>query len=89
MAALDRHEELFKQAQASQEDLRIFIRDQNRRSEKAIGDMLRRNEAFSAEQSRRTDEIVAQMREQRAATKAQTEALLTLIDRFPPPAEAA
>jgi len=81
-AALERHE-------SREDDLKTFIREQNRRSEKIIQEMLRRNEAFNVEQSRRTDQIVAELREGRAESKAQTEALLRLIDRFPPPAEAA
>ncbi|HEX8688898.1 MAG TPA: hypothetical protein VF729_01505 [Solirubrobacterales bacterium] len=81
-AALDRHE-------AQADDLKIFIRDQNRRSEKVVQHLLRRSEAFNAEQSRRTDAIVARLEEVTKEQKAQREALLRVIDRLPPPAEAA
>ena len=82
IAALERHE-------AREDDLKIFLRDQNTRMEKAFRELFRRNGDALAKESRRTDEILAQIREQRAESKAQTEALLRLIDRFPPPAEAA
>lgn len=89
MAALDRHERMFEKAQGATDDLKVFIRDTSRRSEKVIQAMLQGNDAFNAEQSRRTDEIVAELRESRAESRAHREALLALIDRLPPPAEAA
>jgi len=61
----------------------------NRRSEKVIQEIVRRGEEFSAEQSRRTDAIVAQLREVADEQKAQRKALLAVIDRLPPPAQAA
>jgi hypothetical protein len=82
IAALERHE-------AREDDLKIFLREQTLRSEKVIREMLRRNEAFNAEQSARTDAITSRLEEVTKEQRAQREALLRLIDRFPPPAEAA
>lgn len=81
-AVLERHE-------AQADDLKVFIRDMNRRGEKVVQGLVRRNEELNAEQSRRTDAIIAEMRESRAESKTHTAALLALIDRLPPPAEAA
>lgn len=89
MAALDRHEQRFEETKGMSDDLKVFIRETNRRSEKVIQDMLRRNEEFNEEQSRRTDEIVAQLQDAREESKAHREALFALIDRLPPPAQAA
>jgi hypothetical protein len=89
MAALDRHEQLFEEARGNTEDLKVFIRETNRRSEKVLEEMLRRNAEFNEEQSRRTDRIVARLDDAREESKAHREALLALIDRLPPPAQAA
>ncbi len=82
MASLDRHE-------AQNGDLRIFIRDMNRRSEKVINDLLRGNREFCRELTAKTDakteQILAELREGREEAKAHREALLALIDRLPPP----
>ena len=48
MASLDRHE-------AQHGDLRVFIRDMNRRSEKVINDLLRGNREFCKELTAKTD----------------------------------
>jgi hypothetical protein len=76
-AAFDRYE-------AQTDDLRIFIRDMNRRSEKVIQEMLRRNEEFNAEHSRRTVQIVTRLEDVTEEQKAQRQALLAMIDRLPP-----
>lgn len=82
MASLDRHE-------AQHGDLRVFIRDINRRSEKVINDLLRGNREFCKELTTKTDakteQIMAELREGREEAKAHREALLALIDRLPPP----
>lgn len=84
MAALDRLEERF-------EEDRVFIRDMNRRNERVIQDLLKGNAElvkgnadFSAEQKRRTEEIVAEMREARQESRAHREAILAMLDRLPP-----
>jgi hypothetical protein len=77
MAALDRHE-------ASIEQLTLFIRDMNRRGERVVQDLVRGNAAFSAEQKKRTDEIVAEMRDARQESRAHREAILAMLDRLPP-----
>lgn len=83
MASLDRHE-------AQHGDLKVFIRDMNRRSEKVINDLLRGNREFCKELTAKTDsktnEILAELREGREESKAHREALLALIDRLPPQA---
>jgi chromosome segregation ATPase len=94
--AFERHEEGFKRVMASLDrheeehgDLKIFIRDMNRRSEKVINDLLRGNREFckelNAKTDSKTDEILAELREGREEAKAHREALLALIDRLPPP----
>lgn len=82
MASLDRHE-------AQNGDLRIFIRDMNRRSEKVINDLLRGNREFCKELTAKTssnmETLLARMDDAREESKAHREALLALIDRLPPP----
>jgi methyl-accepting chemotaxis protein len=76
-AALDAHE-------ARTDDLKVFIREMNLRSEKVVENLFRRGNEFMAEQAKRTDEIVAELRDGRAERKAHTDALLALVDRLPP-----
>ncbi|HEU5143294.1 MAG TPA: hypothetical protein VFU04_09080 [Solirubrobacterales bacterium] len=80
IAALDRHE-------AREDDFKVFIRDQNTRARRRSRPLFRRNDEFLAQEARRTDEIVAESQGTRSSCRAQTEALLRLIDRFPPPAK--
>jgi hypothetical protein len=89
MVALDRFEE-------KMEENTIFIRDMNRRSERVVQDLIRGNAKFVAEQGefiaaqgKRTDEILAEMRDVREESQAQRKALLAILDRLPPPAAAA
>lgn len=77
MAALDRLEERFEKD-------RLFIRDMNRRSERVVQDLVKGNAEFSAEQKKRTDEIVAEMREARQESQAHRQAILAMLDRLPP-----
>lgn len=79
---LDRHERLFEESRKDREDLKVFIRDVTRRHEKVIQDLLDGTE-------RVWSEIKAEIKEGREEARAQTQALLALIDRFPPPAQAA
>jgi hypothetical protein len=66
--------------------------EMNRRAEKAVQVLVKQSEAFNVEQTRRTDEIVAEIREARAEwreeCRAHREALFALIDRLPPAAAA-
>jgi len=82
IAALDRHE-------AQTGDLKVFIRDMNRRSEKVINDLLRGNREFCRELTTKTDSkaeaIMAELKDLREESQAQRQALLNLIDRLPPP----
>jgi len=82
MASLDRHE-------AQHGDLKVFIRDMNRRSEKVINDLLRGNREFCKELTAKTDSkaeaIMAELKDLREESQAQRQALLNLIDRLPPP----
>ena len=77
MVALDRHDELI-------EETKLFIRDINRRSERVVQDLVKGNAEFSAEQRKRTDEIVAEMRDARQESRAHREAILAMLDRLPP-----
>jgi chromosome segregation ATPase len=82
MASLDRHEQ-------QHGDLKVFIRDMNRRSEKVINDLLRGNREFCKELTAKTDSkaeaIMAELKDLREESQAQRQALLNLIDRLPPP----
>lgn len=94
--AFERHEEDFKRVMASLDrheaqhgDLKVFIRDMNRRSEKVINDLLRGNREFCKELTAKTDSkaeaIMAELKDLREESQAQRQALLNLIDRLPPP----
>jgi hypothetical protein len=94
--AFERHEDGFKRVIASLDrheqqhgDLRVFIRDMNRRSEKVIDDLLRGNREFCKELTAKTDSkaeaIMAELKDLREESQAQRQALLNLIDRLPPP----
>jgi hypothetical protein len=94
--AFERHEDGFKRVIASLDrheqqhgDLRVFIRDMNRRSEKVINDLLRGNREFCKELTAKTDSkaeaIMAELKDLREESQAQRQALLNLIDRLPPP----
>jgi dsDNA-specific endonuclease/ATPase MutS2 len=89
MAALDRHEKRFEEIESEKEDLKTFIREMNMRNEKVIGNLLRRGNEFMAEERKRTDEIVVELRDGRDERRALTAALLAVVDRLPPPAQAA
>ena len=78
MAALDRHEQMF-------EEHKLFIREMTRRGEKVVQDLIHGNRDFNAAQTKRTDEIAAELRDGREERRAQTAALLALIDRLSPP----
>lgn len=96
MAALDRFEQ-------TSEEQQIFIRDMNRRAEVVVQQIIRDHQQFMKELSvrdekaerdrekadRKTDKILAELKDLREESKAQRQALLTLVDRLPPPAEAA
>ncbi len=79
---LDRHEQLFEESREEREDLKTFIREMTRRNEKVIRDLLDSTQKVWAE-------LKADLKEGREEARAQTQALLALIDRFPPPAQAA
>ena len=66
------------------EETKLFIRDINRRSERVVQDLVKGNAEFSAEQKKRTDEIVAEMRDARQESRAHREAILAMLDRLPP-----
>jgi chromosome segregation ATPase len=96
MAGFDRHEEASKRVKDtidSQEervdDFKVFVRDINRRSEKVVQDLLRGNREFCRELTAKTDgkaeTIMAELKDLREESQAQRQALLSLIDRLPPP----
>ena len=78
---------------AREDDLKTFIREINARSEKRFQEWCRRNDEISAEQRARTEVLIAEMKEAREESRQEfrafREALLALIDRLPPPAQAA
>jgi hypothetical protein len=89
MAAFDRFEK-------TNDEQQIFIRDMNRRNEIVIQKLIRdhdefmktlgvRDEKREREERRRTDLLIAEMKEAREESRAHREALLALIDRLPPP----
>lgn len=82
MAALDRHEQLF-------EENKLFMREMNRRNERVVQDLVQGNREFMGELSRelkgKGDAILVALREVCEESKAQTQALLALIGRLPPP----
>jgi hypothetical protein len=96
MAAFDRHEKEFERVpvalnaqDARVDDLGTFIREMNLKGEKLFQELYRRSDETMAEQRRKTDTILAQLKDVREESKAQTQALLAVIDRLPPPAQAA
>jgi hypothetical protein len=89
MAALDRHEQMA-------EEQKTFIRDTNRRSETVVQQIVRDHQEFMAklnvrdtEADWKTEKILVELKDLREESKAQRQALLTLIDRLPPPAQTA
>jgi len=93
MAAFDRFEK-------TSEEQQIFIRDMNRRNEIVIQRIIRdhdefmktlgvRDEKREREERQRTEKILARLDDAREESRAHREALLALIDRLPPPAQAA
>jgi hypothetical protein len=106
MAAFDRHEQAFERHEAGFErmiaaldrheartdDLKVFIRDMNRRSEKVVQDLVKGNQEFcrrlTTKTDAKTDKILARLDDAREESKAHRQALLALIDRLPPPTAA-
>jgi hypothetical protein len=84
-----RHQHLFEEQRADKDDLKIFIREMTVRAEKRDREWRQHNEEVQAREAARTDAIVAEMKEARDESRAFREALLVLIDRLPPPAQAA
>ena len=88
MAALDRHEQLFEESRGMFEENKLFIREMNRRNERVVQDLVQGNREFMGELSQelkgKSDAILVALREVREESKAQTQALLALIDRLPP-----
>ena len=96
MAALDRFEQTSEKQQ-------IFIRDMNRRAEVVTQQVIRDHQQFMKELNvrdekaerdrekadRKTDKILAELKDLREESRAQRQALLAMIDRLPPPAQAA
>jgi hypothetical protein len=92
MAAFDRFEARWDEREARfnkrLDENEQAMWEMNRRAEKAIQVLIAQNEKFNAEQTRRTDAIVAEVKESREESRALREALLALIDRLPPAAAA-
>lgn len=89
MAAFDRFEK-------RSDEQEVFLRDLNRRSEIVVQKLIRdhdefmktltaRDEKREREERRKSDLLIAEMKEAREESRAQREALLALIDRLPPP----
>ena len=88
MATLDRHDRLFEENRAMFEEGKLFIREMNLRNERVVQDLIKGNRQFMGELSEelrgKTDTILIALKEVREESKAQTQALLALIDRMPP-----
>lgn len=95
MTTLDRHDRLFEENRAMFEENRamfeegkLFIREMNQRNERVVQDLIKGNRQFMGELSEelrgKTDAILITLKEVREESKAQTQALLALIDRMPP-----
>ena len=95
MAAFDRHEQAFERVtttldgqETRVDDLKVFIRDMNRRSEKVVQGLVRGNREFcrelTAKTESKTNAILAALKDAREESRAQRQALLALIDRSPP-----
>jgi len=80
---------LMEKVVADGEDLRVFIRDSNRRSEKLMQQWFQLLEEWRAEQRQFNQELLAGFLDLKEEIRALTGAILTLIDRLPPPAQAA
>jgi len=95
-AALDRFEARWDEREARfnrrLDENEQAMWEMNRRAEKVVQVLVKQSEAFNAEQTRRTDEIVAEIREAREEWREECrthrEALFSLIDRLPPAAAA-
>ena len=89
----ERHEQLFEKGRGDRDDLKVFIREMTRRNERVVQDLVQGNQKFlaalSAELKEGRDEARDEAQEGREEARAQTQALLALIDRLPPPAQAA
>jgi hypothetical protein len=85
----ERHEQLFDKGKDDRDDLKVFIREMNMKAEKRFQDSSRRSDEFMADMSEKTKAILLELKESREESRAQREALLALIDRLPPPAQAA
>lgn len=84
-ARMEEREAKLEQREEEVEDLKTFIRNMNLRTEKLIQAFDRRIAEFFARQEKRDERLAAEAREGREESRAQTQALLRLIDRFPPP----
>lgn len=86
MTTLDRHEQMF-------EENKLFIREMTRRSERVVQNLVEGNRKFMSDLSSKLEtefgELSKELKDGREEARAQTQALLTLIDRLPPPAQAA
>ncbi len=89
MASFDRFEKTTEQQQ-------VFMRDMNRRNEIVVQKMIADHERFMAKlmerdegADRKAEQLMADLKDLREESRAQRGALLALIDRLPPPAQAA
>ncbi|HEX2265475.1 MAG TPA: hypothetical protein VHH14_04260 [Solirubrobacterales bacterium] len=71
--------------EADYEDEKIWREEYLRRQEKMFQDFLLRADAAMAEARENTEKILARIDDQRDDLRAMREAILKLIDRFPPP----
>jgi hypothetical protein len=85
-AAFDRFEQAFESNQ-------VFMRDMHRRNEIVTQQVIRDHQEFmqrlmagDERADRKSDQILAELKEGREESRAQRQALLALIDRLPPQA---
>jgi len=62
-----------------------WMRKASERQEKALQDQIRRTDEMVAEARARTQQIMAELKDQRDERRALLEALLQMMDRLPPP----
>jgi hypothetical protein len=85
---LGRHVEVLNRQEGEGDDIRVEIREQGLRQEKILREMFKQLGAFMETQTRLTEELVAGLAEVRDEVRAQRKAILAILDRLPPPADA-
>lgn len=78
-------QQLLEAMDVHREEERVWRRETHRRQEKMFQEFFKRAEALVAEGTVNTEKILARIDDQRDDIRAMKEAVLKLLDRFPPP----